>query len=679
MFRNLMQVTTVGLSLFCLSACLEYDVEGNGISTRAVGLTEGEEVQVSVKSQKGAATSVTLEGNSTNVSETKRFSISVSENIDARGYSAWVSRNPVNSNKVCRVTNPEGFATASSTIIRVQCGYQIVVTNPNGSDVNSAVLVSNGFQTLALSDETRRTTNSVRHDMVPVLSSDGSQRVDSDGDLMFDVVTQQSTSDTSPHPTVQAITFSELYSENDPAILSLTSTIQGCQLIGADDSGSFNQLVDSESLFSFTPTDTLKTVPATLLSSQSNDWLVDPVNRKCSDYDNGPITYSYAKTENTTGTTGYDNDSCFPSPAINLVCGTPLKLYVAGISLDMNESLLVSASIAGSNGTSDITPNGTSPTVASINNTHDMTFEDRGIYTFNLPFETSENYSLNIEESFGVNRCRLLDRPTPTETVSLDVSVRSSASTVSNNIDNIAPLATNLNSNAGIDQVFCGHPFNINVSGLGITPAADAVPAVPAAPPAPAIPEIPATPEIPDSLTVSYYVNGSFSEDIIISTNGESTDVFEIPTGNNERYNLTIKDVVSNTISRCAFESSLSIYAQETPTDLRIADDTSAAKPAQDSIVCGYNLYISVSGINNSNESATVSISRNGTPIQTLTFGKDQNGKSHTVGLPLLSEDGYSISIDNESNLSCNFISTGSQSATGEADTSNITESLACS
>lgn len=342
-----------------LNACLEQDFKSYSLNVQARGLASNESITVS------NGTSLEIFGTKDlSWTESQKFKRSYRE--DRPDYKITITRQPSNSNKVCRVLNPIGRANYSTSVIRIECGYPVVVADNALGTMTSdnGLMISNGLQTIAL-NASRSLVTSIDHKIV----QDPESSNISDKKLEL-----------TPVETNGAV-FEELYLEGEQLELSHTSINQGCEITGANNNSAISYSFPTKDTFM----DTIQTIPL------NKDWIQAgskySEGRTCSDFVGSPAYYlDFAceddgngickATESKKSETEY-TALCYPAPMIEVTCGFALKVSVVG--LQAGETLSLTA-------TKD--PLGTS--VA-----HMQSFATNGQKTFNLAF-VGEDYEITF-------------------------------------------------------------------------------------------------------------------------------------------------------------------------------------------------------------------------------------------------------------------------------------------
>jgi hypothetical protein len=348
-----------------LSSCLEKDFDYFSLKVQARGLSQDETISVSNGS------TVNITGNeSLSWTEPQRFQRSYRE--DDTDYKISVTRQPSSSNKVCRVLNPEGIVNSSNNMIRVECGFPIVVADTGMTmTTDNGLTISNGLETLAL-NASRLLTTSLDHEIV----QDPDSANPEDQALRLRPFKQNG-----------AITFEKLYMENDPVTLSFLSVNQGCEIASANNNSNLAYSFPEAETFM----NTVQTIPL------ENDWILNESDfgngRTCKDFNRTEYFLDLAVVEVPSEEVAYTT-SCFPAPIIDISCGFALKAKARGLDENAGETVEVRATR---------TATGTTHTLeVSTNYTSNRT--NRGTQTFNLAMQNSGLYDLAItNEPTGKN------------------------------------------------------------------------------------------------------------------------------------------------------------------------------------------------------------------------------------------------------------------------------------
>lgn len=368
---QLAAVTTFSILLLTLNACAEItnDEDKYRLSVTARGLAANESIIVDNGS------SVQINGND-NLSWTEAESFPRIYSESSADYTIEITRQPSNSNKVCRVLNPTGIASNFNSLIRIECGFRIVIVDLHPTDLNptmtsdNGLTLSNGLQSINVNARTTLVT-SLEHNIVQ------NPRSDNPDDKVLQIIPKRTTGGV----------FEKLYLEGDSVSISFFSTNQGCEITGANDP------IYSFMIGSDTFTDTVRTIPL------SNDWIENSSKfgegRTCNNFSNGSaFEVEYAPTENPEGQNSYEAICYYPDP-IQMSCGHALKVKVRGLDENLGEFITLKATRYKLDQTEvahtlDLTAN------FSGSNT------SRGMKTFNLAFEDWEDYEIIIENASGL-------------------------------------------------------------------------------------------------------------------------------------------------------------------------------------------------------------------------------------------------------------------------------------
>lgn len=353
-----------------LNACLEQDYKTYGLNVQARGLASNESITVS------NGTSLEISGtNDLSWTEAQKFKKGYRE--DRPDYKITITRQPSNSNKVCRVLNPVGRANYSTSVIRIECGYPVVVADNALGTMTSdnGLMISNGLQTIAL-NSSRSLVTSIVHTIVQDPQSN------SINDKKLELV---------PVETNGAAIFQELYLEGEQLTLSHSSINQGCEISGADNTSTLTYSFPMSDNFM----DTIQTIPL------NKDWIQAgsefSQGRTCNDFMRSPIYYlDFAckddendicrATESGSSETQYIA-LCYPAPMIEVTCGLALQINVVGLG-------------AGETVTATAIRN---PSGSQV--THIQTIGSNGQKTFNLAFNNGEDYEITLTSSSSTIDC----------------------------------------------------------------------------------------------------------------------------------------------------------------------------------------------------------------------------------------------------------------------------------
>ena len=355
---DILLLTTISIFVLSLNACLEQDFDHYALSVEVKGLSTSESITVSNGS------SLRISGTS-DLSWTAKRNFSRDYREDSTSYSVSISRQPTNSNKICRILNPKGNVNNIVNLVRIECGYSIVIAdseaiidNPPSMTTSNGLLISNGFETLAL-NSSRSLVTSLDHLVVDDLENPGSQL------LQVDAL-----------ETDGAVKFSKLYLDGDALNISHSSISQGCEITGATNpDSSLTHTIPDASTFD------QDTVQARDLSS---DWISSSSSfaggRTCLSFPAGSSTdLNYSSAENALDDPSY-NAECFGNPSIQITCGLALRIAVVG--LDTGESV-------------DITG------LRNSSKSHTFTIDSNRTTTFNLAFSTTvtDTYEITSDDT----------------------------------------------------------------------------------------------------------------------------------------------------------------------------------------------------------------------------------------------------------------------------------------
>lgn len=370
---NLLSLTVISTIVLSLSGCLEQYYQTFSLSIQARGLASNETITVSNGS------SLEITGNSDLTwTESQRFSKGYRG--DRTDYSVSISRQPSNSNKMCRVLNPAGTVNDATNLVRIECGYPIVVsdviddiTGLGTMNTSNGLMVSNGLQTLAL-NSSRSLVTRLDHLVVNDPDPDSNPETNPDNKkLQIEAVTSNG-----------AVIFTKLYLEGDAINISHTSVDQGCEIGGADLDSTLNLSFPSNE--SFMPT--VQTIPL------ANDW-IDPsddlsAGRSCANFKAGTLSFlDYAYEEENTNNESAYSAICFPNEPIEITCGFALKVTVTGLDTNTDESVIITAT-------------------KNTSLTHSITIDrNNTAHTFNLAFNNAgtDTYSITANDSGTLKSC----------------------------------------------------------------------------------------------------------------------------------------------------------------------------------------------------------------------------------------------------------------------------------
>jgi len=362
---------TLPLSLLFNGCTPSPDYNNYSLSVQVRGLASNESITVSNGSN------LEIVGTS-DLSWTEAQRFKNGYRSDRPNYVISILRQPSNSNKICRVLNPVGKANYSTSVIRIECGYSVVISDTALGSMTSdnGLMVSNGYQTLAL-NSSRSLVTSLEHTIV--LDPESSDI----NDKKLQVV---------PVETTGAVVFDELYLEGEQLNISHSSVNQGCEITGATSNSSLDYIFPTADAF----TPTIQTIPL------DKDWISPDGDyaegRTCADFmgqasylldfaceedDNGVCQ----PTESGASETQY-TATCYPAPMpmIEVTCGLALQLNVIGLNTGETLSATASGSFLG-------TP------------IHVQTFTSNGQKTFNIAFDNGEDYTINNIVSSPTTDC----------------------------------------------------------------------------------------------------------------------------------------------------------------------------------------------------------------------------------------------------------------------------------
>ena len=356
---QLAAISTLLIIFAVLSSCsdLKDDEDSFRLSATVRGLAENETI-------------IVFNGSSIQITGTKdlfwtepqTFSHSYSESKP--DYNVQITRQPSNSSKMCRVINPSGVASKVNAMIRIECGFPVVVADINGTTTdNNGLKISNGLQTVTVNGTTTIVTG-LQHDVIQdPLSDDPNDKI-----LQI-----------TPEATIGGV-FEELYLEGDPISLTFSSTNQGCEMTGANDNSSFNFFIPgADSLV-----DTVQTIPF------AKDWIDNEsaygTGRTCASFEAGTVyQIGYAPGEKPKGESNYDVN-CYPMDPIEIICGHSLKVKVNGLDESITEFITLTA-----------TRNSSITHSINIYTNFTSNSQSRGLQTFNLAFEDEDTYLIELE------------------------------------------------------------------------------------------------------------------------------------------------------------------------------------------------------------------------------------------------------------------------------------------
>lgn len=372
MSRNLLAKTLLALAFLSgFSACIEQEFDSYSLHVKARGLSDTESIIVSANNS-----NLEITGTSDlSWTELKKFNRSYRE--DSPNFSVRIIRQPSSSNKVCRVLNPSGQASKSVSIIRIECGYPVVIadevsytsmgTQPPSMTSDNGLIVSNYLQTVALNSSRRLTTS-------------------------LDNVVDDTVLRVSPNVTTGAITFQKLYTEGEVVTLSFSSIHQGCEITGAND--------NSGLVFNYPSAGTFMNTVQTL--DLTTDWIQSGTDfsngRSCSDFTKSESFLTYEELENPGLLTSYTAE-CFPTAPVLINCGFALKAKVRGLDTSAGEFIRLTAH--------------RDPLGLDLRHTLDLTqtftqsYSRRGMKTFNLAFIDNQTYTIDIDgaSNLGGKNC----------------------------------------------------------------------------------------------------------------------------------------------------------------------------------------------------------------------------------------------------------------------------------
>src|SRR5690606_36678689 len=116
-----------------LTSCLEADFDYFFLHVREIGLAANEQISVSNGS------SLEISGND-NLTWTEPQKFKQGYRSDNKNYTVRITRQPSNSNKVCRALNPKGMTSHANSMIMIECGYSLVL-----ADTQMTMSADNGF------------------------------------------------------------------------------------------------------------------------------------------------------------------------------------------------------------------------------------------------------------------------------------------------------------------------------------------------------------------------------------------------------------------------------------------------------------------------------------------------------------------------------------------------------